>query len=79
MFSLDELEFRLLEEIEANDPPKNAASKLGALIRQVEVRMEESIPNKFEVKSFGEAKTLFQKRKRELVKDPKKLKVTVAA
>ena len=60
--SIDKLELRILEEVEEDESPQEAAKKLDALFTQVAARMETSIPVKFGVEEFKEAKRKFKKK-----------------
>ncbi len=64
-FALDELEVRLLEEVNGDEPFQELAEKFKVVANQIEARIERSIPFKFEVVTFGEAKANFLKYKKE--------------
>ncbi len=71
-FALDELDARLLEQVKGDEPPRELAERFRVLENQIKLRIQTSIPTKFEVATefriatFQGAKTLFL----ELMKAP---------
>ena len=64
-FSLDLLDFDILEQVKGNEPFRELAERFKEVENQMRARLERSIPAKFEVGTFQEAKALFIKLKKE--------------